>query len=215
MRRIMKRLRDLLEAGIGLRGECPGFSVTIPGPEDQPGLTFQRRAQKWAMDCSAVLRFCQLTQSAACFGDPATGYGNISIFDTRLAVLESAISQIQGGFVGNIRHLLHADIFDSMIGQAAALLTQGHKVPAAVLGRIVIERWLRDRAEAVAIPAYDTAKPSKLNDDLKKSGEYSAPKWRQLQAYLDVGNAAAHGKPDEFSEDDVRQLLEYARMNCL
>jgi uncharacterized ferredoxin-like protein len=86
-------------------------------------------------------------------------------------------------------------------------------VPAAVLGRIVIERWLRDQAEAAGIPEFDTAKA--LNDDLKKAGQYSGPKCKQVQAHLAVGNSAAHGKTDEFSENDVRVMLEYARANCL
>ena len=215
MQKIVKRLRELLEEGNRLKRKWRSSSVTVPGPEDQPPLMFPRRMQRWAMDCSAVLHCSQLTQASAYFRDPVAGWRDRGLLETRLAALESAIAQIEGGFVGKIRHLLHADIFDSMIEQAVALLAEGHIIPAAVLGRVVIERWLRDQAEEAGIAEYDTAKASKLNDGLKKAGSYSVAKWRQLQAHLDVGNAAAHGKADEFSADNIRQMLEYARANCL
>jgi hypothetical protein len=218
MGKIVEQLQTLLDQGRDLYQESIKSSeVTVAELMRQSGSTLYQRMQKWVLDCRTVLKYAQLDDHARYFDDirRLSSGGYVGVRDDRLAALESAISQIKGGFVGNIRHLLHADIFDSLIEQGTALLAEGHTIPAAVLGRIVIERWLRDQAEAAGIADHKTAKASKLNDDLKKAGKYPVPKWQQIQAHLAVGNSAAHGKSDEFSAEDVRQLLEYARAKCL
>jgi len=91
--------------------------------------------------------------------------------------------------------------------QADALLKAAHKVPAAVLVRVALERWIRDQAEKAGIPGFDSQKPSRLNDDLKGNGIFSKPKWGQVQSVLHLGNSSAHGKADEFTEQDVQFAL--------
>jgi len=211
MQRIVEQLRRLAREGHKLRKvgrASDGFTAARE---------LRLKEQKWVIDCRTVLSFARLPDHARYFRDILSVESGcyVGVTDDRLAALESAISQIEGGFVGNIRHLLHADIFDSLIEQGTALLAEGHTTPAAVLGRIVIERWLRDQAEAAGIPDHKTAKASKLNDDLKKAAKYPVPKWQQIRAHLAVGNSAAHGKTDEFSPGDVGQLLEWGRANCL
>jgi hypothetical protein len=116
---------------------------------------------------------------------------------------------LAAGFVGNLRSLVQAEILDSVVNQADVLLKAGQILPAAVLGRIVLERWLRDQANSAGISEAETERASMLNDKLKKAGKLSTPKWRQVQAGLDVGNAAAHGNVNEFSKDDVIRLLTF------
>jgi len=33
------------------------------------------------------------------------------------------------------------------------------------------------------------------------------PEWRQVQAWVDIGNAAAHGKFSDYTEHDVSNML--------
>lgn len=106
---------------------------------------------------------------------------------------------------------MQAEILDSVVDQAELLFSSGHVLPAAVLGRIVLERWLRELATKQNIPDADTAKATVLNDKLKQASAFSTPKWRQIQTYIDVGNSAAHGKVGEFSDDDVSRLLVFVR----
>ena len=44
-----------------------------------------------------------------------------------------------------------------------------------------------------------------LNDALKSAGVYSQPEWRQVQAWFDIRNEAAHGKT-EFGARDKAQV---------
>lgn len=217
MEKIVGRLRELLKEGRELSAESVRASFgSSEDPPDAPSRTYWERVQTWVLNGRNTLDFAGLGQYAAYFNDiELRGGFRPGASDDRIAALASAISQIEAGFIGNIRHLLHADIFDSMIEQAGALLADGHTIPAAVLGRIVVERWLRDQAEAAAIPNHDAAKAAALNDALKNAGRYSVAKWRQIQAHLDVGNSAAHGEAADVTTDTVRLLLEYARANCV
>jgi hypothetical protein len=132
-----------------------------------------------------------------------------------VGLLESARDEIAAGFLGRIAYLAHAQLFHSVIEQAIELLRLDHLTPAAVLGRIVIERWIRDEAERNGIHEHATAKASVLNDRLKGVGKLSVPKWRLIQGYLDVGNAAAHGRIDDFTRQNVEQLLSFAQATCI
>ncbi len=51
-------------------------------------------------------------------------------------------------------------------------------------------------------------KASQKNEELKKIGRYPQPQWRLIQAWLDIGNAAAHGKFSEYDTTAVDKLLE-------
>jgi hypothetical protein len=126
-------------------------------------------------------------------------------------LLESASDMLAAGFIGSLRSIVQAEILDSVVDQAELLFKAGHVLPAAVLGRIVLERWLRGLATKQNIPDADTAKVTVLNDKLKQAAAFSTPKWRQIQTYIDVGNSAAHGKVGEFSDDDVGRLLVFVR----
>jgi hypothetical protein len=129
-------------------------------------------------------------------------------------ILESAQECIFNGIVGKLRHLLHAEMFGSTTEQAKDLLAAGHKIPAAVLMRIVIEGWLRDEGEKAGIPDWDKGPVSRVNDALRNAKVFAMLKWRQIQSLLDIGNAAAHGKADEFTEADVSRMVDFAEVNC-
>jgi hypothetical protein len=171
---------------------------------------------RWLRSCDDVLSYAGL-------GDYLEQVARIRVGGTPGApeiaeitgVLESARDALQQGFVGKIRYLLHAELFNSVLDQAGGLLETGHKIPAAVLGRIVIEGWLRDQAEKAGIAGWEAEKASSLNEELKKAGVFPVPKWRHIQSLIDVGNSAAHGKDAEFSEEDVKRMIAFAQTNCV
>jgi hypothetical protein len=108
--------------------------------------------------------------------------------------MHAALDDLKNGFLGNQEMLVAAAVFDSVLEQAKYLNSQGYKDPAAVLTRTVLEDALRRIARAEGED--DSTKASAINDVLKKTGRVSQPLWRQIQFWLDVGNAAAHGKFD-------------------
>ncbi|AMV25144.1 hypothetical protein VT84_12165 [Gemmata sp. SH-PL17] len=184
-------------------------------PEESSN-TLDRAYTGWVESAIQSLAYAELTSYQQKIkeidGEPV----NIEYRISRITgLLESAAECLEQGFVGKLKHILHAEMFGSLATEARGLLKVGHRIPAAVLGRIAIENWLRDEAESHSIPNYDTEKASRLNDSLKSAGKLTQPKWRLVQSLLDVGNAAAHGKEQEFNDDDVKRLLDFVEANCL
>ena len=73
-----------------------------------------------------------------------------------VGLIKSVKECIEYGVTSKLKHLLHAEMFDSLVSQAKGLLETGHKVPAAVLLRIVLERWLRNQGDHAGLPNWGT-----------------------------------------------------------
>lgn len=123
-----------------------------------------------------------------------------------VGVIEAAHDDLMSGFLSSQEFLIASEVFDSVLDQARHLNQAGYKDPAAVLVRVVLEDALKRIARAEGVD--DSNKASRINDDLKKAGRYSQPQWRQVQAWLDCGNSAAHGKFEDYTADDVSLLIE-------
>jgi len=123
-----------------------------------------------------------------------------------VGLLQGALSDLENGFLIGQEFLVAGEVFDSVLQQAKDLNKAGYKDPAAILGRVVLEDALRRLANEASIDS--TLKASVLNEELKKAGRYAQPQWRLIQAWLDTGNAAAHGRFNDYSQDDVVKLLD-------
>lgn len=122
-----------------------------------------------------------------------------------MGILRGALDDLAHGFLTGQEFLIAGDVFDSVLEQAKHLLDTGYKDPAAVLARVVLEDALKRIARAEGIA--DTLKASQLNDELKKASRYPQPQWRLIQAWLDVGNAAAHGNFGDYDADRVKDVI--------
>jgi hypothetical protein len=140
--------------------------------------------------------------------------------------LEAGISMLKGvkddlekGFLDNIFSRIEAEIASDYMGQAEQLLSEGHSgkfdhVPAAVLAGAVLEKGLRTLCarQQPAIPVVTSKGESKtlnpLIDDLKKAGVFNELKAKQLRAWADIRNKAAHGEFDQFKRSDVEQMIQ-------
>lgn len=121
-------------------------------------------------------------------------------------VLIGALDDLEKGFLIGQEFLIVGEIFDSILEQARELSKSGYKDPSAVLARVILEDGLKRIARHEGID--DNKKASQINDELKKLGKYPQSQWRFIQAWLDIGNAAAHGKFSEYVEDDVVKMIE-------
>ena len=122
-----------------------------------------------------------------------------------IGILRGALDDLEKGFLLKQEFLISAALFNDVLEQAKHLCENGYKDPAAVLSRVVIENALRKIALDSGLD--DKGKASVINDELKRIGRYNQPKWRMIQVWLDVGNAAAHGKFTEFTDEDVVKMI--------
>ena len=210
--KLLDRLEKVIEEGNLLKEALRKFLIA----DDKYREELAQNLTKWTMSCNNFFDFASLPSFGKQFtsieheGNPYSPY----TIGQLVGVLESARDEINSGFVSKLKYIMHADIFESTVDQAESLLQTGHSIPAAVLGRIIIEEWIKDEAEKAGIAYTLSDKAAVINDRLKNGGVFSTPKWRQIQSLLDVGNSAAHGRTSEFSEDDVKRMIDFIRSNC-
>ena len=47
-----------------------------------------------------------------------------------------------------------------------------------------------------------------MNTDLAKAGVYNKLVQKQITALADIRNSAAHGRPEQFTKDDVASMIK-------
>jgi len=125
--------------------------------------------------------------------------------NTIVGILSGSLDDLENGFLIGQENVIAGVVLDSVLEQAKTLHSAGFKDPAAVLGRVVVEEILQRLCRMEGLP--DVGKATALNDALREKGRYTKPQWRVVQSWLDIGNAAAHGKFSDYQESDVRQML--------
>lgn len=131
-------------------------------------------------------------------------------------VVRAARDEIAGGWLTSTRALLAADIFADFLEMAQYLLGEKFKDPAAVIVGSVLEEHLRQLAPAYGVPVMHVTKDGKdrpkkteqLNTELAKSGAYGTLDQKNVTAWLDLRNKAAHGQYSEYSHEQVEMLLQ-------
>ena len=121
-------------------------------------------------------------------------------------LLIGALDDLESGFLVGQEFLIAGEVFDSVLEEAKHLNQSGYKDCAAVLTRIVLEDTLKRIARSEG--GNENQKASQINDELRKLGRYPKLQWRLVQTWLDIGNAAAHGGFDQYSDEDVQRLIE-------
>ena len=99
---------------------------------------------------------------------------------------------------------MQAEVFDNELEQAKELLYSGYKLASAVICGVVLETALRDLCDSnlIAHGKLDT-----MNGQLAKAGVYNKLQQKRITAIADIRNSAAHGKPEEFNNDDVKNMI--------
>jgi hypothetical protein len=114
-------------------------------------------------------------------------------FPSQVAIFESAAKEFEKGFAGSgIRREILRVVYTDLSTQADALVDAGYLRAAAVLGRVSLERQLRELGRANGLTDWETKKAAALNQELRQANVYNQSQWNEIQSWLDMGNAAAH-----------------------
>ena len=135
---------------------------------------------------------------------PHTMESSYSVLKRLGAIFTASKEDFEGGYLTSIRKLVQAEVFESELEQALELLNSGYKLASAVIAGVVLETSLRDLCDhhSIAHGKLDT-----MNAQLAKSGVYSKLQQKRITALADIRNSAAHGKPSEFTDDDVKSMI--------
>ena len=130
-----------------------------------------------------------------------------SEFETCKSILLSAKEDYDNGYLFNVRALVKAEVLDDALEQAQVLLDAGYKDPACVLVGVSLEIALKEICTREGIPP---GKADKINVELRKLGIYNMAKQKQITAWADLRNKAAHGDWSAYDQADVQDFLNGA-----
>ncbi len=129
------------------------------------------------------------------------------------AIILAAKGEVEGGWNRRIRTLVSAEIFTDFLDMAEHLLDNGYKDAAAVMIGSVLEEHLRQlcrksglRTENVKDGKSVPKKADALNADLANAEVYNRLDQKNVTAWLDLRNKAAHGHYGEYTDAQVRTM---------
>jgi hypothetical protein len=128
-----------------------------------------------------------------------------------LGVLRAAKDDYEQGYLFDTRTLIEAGVFDDFLEQAEHLLDSGYHQPAAVVIGSVLEDGLRKLCARHNIPLSSKPKLDTMNANLAKQGVYSKLTQKRITTLADIRNKAAHGQWDEFTKEDIEDMLRQVR----
>ncbi|MFF4300483.1 hypothetical protein [Streptomyces sp. NPDC001601] len=122
---------------------------------------------------------------------------------------------LKAGWVTSFIELVHADTYSDYLDMAVDLLDAGYKDPAAVITGTSLEVHVRALCVKHGVDT-ETApgKPKKadtMNADLKKEGIYDGLQQKQITAWMDLRNKAAHGDYGDYDKSQVRLFIDGVR----
>ena len=129
-------------------------------------------------------------------------------------VVRSLKNAVSEGYLTSYQKLIKADTFSNFLEMAEYLLEEGYKDPAAVLIGGVLEENLRLLCEINGI-SIETRKgdliklknANMMNQELGKAEVYNKLDQKNVTAWQDLRNKAAHGNYDQYTEDQVKNML--------
>ncbi|MGB3364908.1 MAG: hypothetical protein WBB48_09030 [Thermodesulfobacteriota bacterium] len=130
--------------------------------------------------------------------------------DFLYGILKSLRADLEAGYIENITELLHGELFSDFIEMSEHLQKEGYKDAAAVIAGSTLEAHLRQLCIKNGIKIEDESKgkikPKKadrMNSDLAKANAYSKGDQKNVTAWLDLRNDAAHGQYKNYSDEQV------------
>lgn len=139
--------------------------------------------------------------------------GDIESVEAGQGILRAVREDVSAGYLTDIRTIISAEVFTDFLEIVDYLLENHLKDPAASLCRAILEDGLRHIAskhipEKDKILTKDRENLNSLNQECLKRGIYNKLIWRKIQVWIDIRNSADHGRFNEYSEQDVREMYE-------
>jgi len=132
-------------------------------------------------------------------------------------ILVAVVTELKGGWLTTTRSLVSAEIFADFLEMAGYLLQEKYKDAAAVITGSVLEEHLRQLCVKHGIPITVTkganAVPKAadtMNGELATAKVYNKLDQKNVTAWLDLRNKAAHGRYTEYTQQQVEFMHQAA-----
>ena len=140
-----------------------------------------------------------------------------------IGVIKALIYDLENDYLKNLHVLIQSDVFSDYLDMANYLISEGYKDPAAVIVGSTLEAHIRELCKTNSIDTETQNNKGKMiakradvmNTDLAKGNIYSSAYQKQVTAWLDIRNSAAHGHYAKYSEQEVKLMLDGIRQFIL
>ena len=199
---ILKRLNELIARSDAILQERTptAFRHTTIWHVSRPN------AVGWCTNVASLLQrtFGESSVHYKAFEEQRSGFRDSeSEFRSLHAVLAAAKDDYEGGYLFNIRGLVKAEVLDDALSQAGELLDAGYKDPACVLIGVSLEIAVKELVDRASLAP---GKLDAMNTSLCKAGIYNMAKQKQITAWAELRNKAAHGDWSAYIAADVKDM---------
>lgn len=139
-------------------------------------------------------------------------YSSTGIFSFTLERFKGFTEDLEKGIINTISNIISLDLFNDLLDQSTELRkyhTESLNRASCVLARIVLEDSLNKICENKGVTPINK-KASQANIALKSANVYSKTEFKLVDAWLSIGNSAAH--PDEsfklISEAQMDEMIK-------
>jgi hypothetical protein len=145
-------------------------------------------------------------------------------FDVRIhlyniiSIARALRNDLANGFLTDVKEIIHGELFSDFLDMADYLSSEGFKDASAVMVGGVLESHLHQLAikhgidlEIVINSNIKPKRADQLNADLAKQKIYNLLEQKNVTAWLDLRNKAAHAKYEEYTIDHVSLMLQGVR----
>jgi len=208
---IIEQLQAVIAAADEILRKSPTDEHSdLPGMDLRRGLSRLRAViERLSSSNSSYVRELVLIDRDWVGGEALSMYRGVAL---------SLVDDTQAGYTRSLRELIHSDVFADYFDIAGHLQESGYKDAAAVIGGSTLEGHLRNLCRKHGIdterqtPAGKAPKKADaLNSDLAAAGAYGKLDQKNVTAWLDLRNNAAHGHYTEYSKEQVAIFLSSVR----
>lgn len=132
-----------------------------------------------------------------------------------VGVVKALLDDIRAGYLRTLVEVVHGDVFSDFLEMAQHLCDTGYKDASAVIAGSTLESHIRSLCQKAGIPVETTKsngdtvakKADGMNAEATAAGVYSKLDQKNITAWLDLRNKAAHGHYDDYRKDQVVILI--------
>ncbi len=136
-----------------------------------------------------------------------------------VGIMQALSDDLKAGYLKSVEELIHGELFGDFLEMARHLLDSGYKDAAAVIAGSSLEGHLRQLAKRWGVPVDRTTatgdlepkKADAVNAELVKANAYSKLDQKNVTAWLDLRNKAAHGNYSEYQKEQVALMIDGIR----
>ncbi|QEM02674.1 hypothetical protein DIU31_003750 [Mucilaginibacter rubeus] len=140
-----------------------------------------------------------------------------------IGIINALRDDINNGYLKTLNEIIQSEVFSNYLEMADYLLNEGYKDAAAVITGSTLEIHLKQLCTLAGIPI-DIANPKGkivpkkadvINAELTKSGKYNLAYQKQVTAWLDTRNSAAHGQYEDYGIGEIKLMIAGVRQFLL